>query len=408
MKILVLNNGSSSLKCCLYHFNTLLEHPAAPLWEAHLQWKNNLDSPFLKIKNHQGKTYSEEIKMASTSTALKQLINALYQGKTAVLNSLDEVDVIGHRIVHGGKFYKESTPIDAQVKEKIHLLNELAPLHNLADLEGIEVIEKFFKNKPQIAVFDTAYHHTLPKEAAIYPGPYEWYEEGIKRYGFHGISFQYCARQAAELLQQELSSLKQVICHLGSGASLCAVKDGKSIDTTMGFTPLEGLMMDTRSGSIDPGILLYLLKKKKKSAEELYKILYEESGLLGISGISSDMRDIIEKQSKGDPRATLTFEIYLHRLSSFIGSMVSSLNGMDVLVFTAGIGENSPLIRKRICNTFSFLGVKLDEKKNELPHREDCVLSLKDSKVKVLLIHTNEAFEIARECWKKISNKTKT
>ncbi len=175
----------------------------------------------------------------------------------------------------------------------------------------------------------------------------------------------------------------------------------------MGFTPLEGLMMDTRSGSIDPGILLYLLKKKKKSAEELSKILYEESGLLGISGISSDMRDIIEKQSKGDPRAKLTFDIYLHRLSGFIGSMVTSLNGMDVLVFTAGIGENAPLIRKRICKTFSFLGVNLDEKKNELSHQEDCALSLADSKVKVLLIHTNEAFEIARECWKKISNKQK-
>lgn len=407
MKILVLNNGSSSLKCCLYHFTSLLQHPIAPLWEAHLQWKNNLDSPFLKIKNHRGECTSEEIKMTSTASALKQLINALYQGKTAVLESLDEVDVVGHRIVHGGKFFKESTFINTKVKEKIRLLNELAPLHNLADLEGIEVMEKLFKNKKQIAVFDTAYHHTLPQEAVIYPGPYHWYEEGIQRYGFHGISFQYCARQAAALLKQELHSLKLVISHLGSGASLCAVKEGKSIDTTMGFTPLEGLMMDTRSGSVDPGILLYLLKKKKKSATELSKILYQQSGLLGVSGISSDMRDIIEKQSKGDPRATLTLEIYLHRLSGLIGSMVASLKGIDVLVFTAGIGENAPLIRKRICNIFSFLGVRLDEKKNAVSHEEDCVLSLSNSKVKVLLIHTREAYEIARECWKKTSNKQK-
>lgn len=405
MKILVLNCGSSSLKCYLYHFSSLPKQPIAPLWEAHLQWKNRFASPFLKIKNHLGQQDSKEIRTSSTTSALKQLIHQLYQGKTAILDSLDEVDVIGHRIVHGGKFFKETTYINAKVKAKIRLLNELAPLHNLADLEGIEVMEALFKNKPQFAVFDTAFHHTLPKEAAVYPGPYKWYKEGIQRYGFHGISFGYCAWRSSALLKQELKEIKLLICHLGSGASLCAVKEGISIDTTMGFTPLEGLMMDTRSGSVDPGILLYLLNKKKISPKTLYKILYHESGLLGISGISSDMRDILMKESKGDPRAALTLEIYLHRLSSLIGSMIASLKGIDTLVFTAGIGENAPLIRKRICQTFSFLGLTLDESKNALSHSEDAILSSADSKVKILLIHTQEAFEIARECWKKLSKK---
>lgn len=400
MKILVLNRGSSSIKCYLYDLKSLAESSSKPLWEAHLEWKNSFEEPSVKICNAQGATYAEKVKQGSPEQALIYLLHHLHQGKAAVLTALREVDVIGHRIVHGGKNFTESVYIDKEVKEKIALLSEFAPLHNLAELEGIEILEKLFGDTPQIAVFDTAFHHTLPKAAVIYPGPYRWYEENIQRYGFHGISFQYCSKRAVELLSA-VNSAKMVICHLGSGASLCAIKDGKSIDTTMGFTPLEGLMMDTRPGSIDPGILLHLLKKK--SAEEISQELYHESGLLGVSGISSDMRDIMEKMVEGNLHAQLAFEVYVHRLNSLIGSMIASLKGLDLLVFTAGIGENAALLRKRVCEAFSFLGLKLERAKNESASHEDMELSCKDSKVKILLIHTQEAFEIARECWKKFS-----
>lgn len=334
MKILVLNRGSSSFKCALFDDEKLL-------WE-------KKDATFKDLENQQ-------------------------------------VDVIGHRIVHGGAIYRQSTLITPQVKEQIQKLLKLAPLHNQADLEGINVCEKLFKDTPQIAVFDTAFHQTLPDFAKIYPGPYSWYEEGIQRFGFHGISFQYCSRRASEMLKK---NAKMVICHLGSGASLCAIKEGKSIDTTMGYTPLEGLMMDTRCGSIDPGILL--LKQDK----DLTKQLYEESGLLGISGISSDMRDIIASK---DPRAKLAFDIYIHRLNSCIGSMIASLQGLDALVFTGGIGENTPLLRKKVCETFSFLNLHLDPAKNEAGKESNLAQT---NSLPILLIHTREELEIARECLK--------
>lgn len=394
MKILVLNRGSSSIKCYLYNF-TNEHHPASLLWEAHLQWKNSFEEPRLSIKKGE-KKHSEPVKGKTAAAVLKQILNTHFKD--------EQVDVIGHRIVHGGRYFKESVFVTRQVKEKIRELSDLAPLHNLSELEGIEILEEHFKTTPQIAVFDTAFHHTLPQAAQIYPGPYSWYEEGIQRYGFHGISFQYCSRRAAEILNRDLKSLKMLICHLGSGASLCAIKEGKSIDTTMGFTPLEGLMMDTRSGSVDPGIILYLLRKKK-SLKELSQELYQESGLLGVSGISSDMRDIIEKSREKDPRATVALDVYIHRLNGLIGAMIAALRGVDVLVFTAGIGENASLLRDRVCDTFSFLGMRLDKTQNNQASSEDRELSKPDSKIKVLLIHTQEAFEIARECWKEISNR---
>lgn len=393
MKILVLNCGSSSIKCYLYNF-TGAHHLVSPLWQAHLQWKNSFEEPRLTIEKGKEK-HSEPVKGKTAAAVLKQILRKHFAD--------EQVDVIGHRIVHGGRYFKESVLITREVKEKIRELSDLAPLHNLSELEGIEILEEHFKNTPQVAVFDTAFHRTLPKATEIYPGPYRWYEEGIQRYGFHGISFQYCSRRAREILNRDLKSLKMVICHLGAGASLCAIKEGKSIDTTMGFTPLEGLMMDTRSGSIDPGIILYLLRKKK-SLKQLSQELYNESGLLGISGVSSDMRDIIEKSERGDPRATLALEIYIHRLNALIGAMVAALRGVDVLVFTAGIGENASLLRDRVCDAFSFLGVTLDKTKNNQSSPEDRDLSKPDSKVKVLLIHTQEAFEIARECFERSHN----
>ena len=402
MKILTLNCGSSSIKCFLYDFEITPSQPAVALWEARLEWKNNFENPCLTIHNIKGKTHHEEMELKTKNEALKYLITFLFQGDTAVIKSLEELSVIGHRIVHGGSRFHESVLITKEVKNQILLYSSLSALYNLAQLEGIQILDELCKNSPQIAVFDTSFHHTLSKEAQTYPGPYKWLEEGIKRYGFHGISFQYCSKRGAAILDKDIKSLKMVICHLGSGASLCAVKEGISIDTTMGFTPLDGLMMDTRSGSIDPGILLYLLEKKK-SLQELSLELYKESGLLGISGISSDMRDVIKESLNGHSRAILALDIYIHRLTGLIGSMIAALEGIDVLIFTAGIGENVPLLRERVCHSFSFLGLQLDIEKNEQGSLKDIELSLEDSKIKVLLIHTQEAFEIASECFKKIS-----
>ncbi len=399
MKIFVLNRGSSSIKCFLYVYSTLPSDPVHPLWEAQLEWKNSFESPRFIVKNANGKSLSGEIKVKTAGEALGQLLSYLYQGETAVLSSLDEIDIAGHRIVHGGRDFHQSVLIDAGVKKKIRALIDLAPLHNLPELEGIEILGSLLKNTPQVAVFDTAFHHTLPKAAQIYPGPYRWYEEGIQRYGFHGISYQYCSRRAAQILGSDIRQLKMVVCHLGSGASLCAIKEGKSVDTTMGFTPLEGLMMDTRSGTIDPGILLHLLEKKKMSGKQISDELYRHSGLLGISGSSSDMRDILKKSGEGDARAALAFDVYIHRLSASIGAMAASLGGVDAIVFTGGIGENAHLLRKRVASTFSFLGLNLDPLQNESSSGEDRVLSTSASKVKAVLVHTREAFEIARECW---------
>lgn len=385
MKIFVLNNGSSSMKCSLYDFKNLPSELQVPIWQAHAQWGSAIEQPFVRVQKGQNEPYKKSLSSLSCTDILKEVLTTLSPEEILA------IDVIGHRIVHGGREYTKSAYVTEAVKATIAHLGELAPLHNAADLEGIMAFEKILPNVPQVAVFDTSFHHTLPLAAKLYPGPYAWYEEGICRYGFHGTSFQYCSRKVG-------AAHRMVICHLGSGASLCAVRDGKSIDTTMGFTPLDGLMMDTRSGSVDPGILLYVLKQNTVTPENLYEQLYRKSGLLGISGSTSDMRDIIE-MSQHNERARLAFDMYIHRLVSLVGSMIASLQGLDVLVFTAGIGENASLVRQKVCESLSFLGLKLDQVKNDMPHKEDCDLSGKGSTIKVLLIHTQEAFEIARECW---------
>jgi acetate kinase len=388
MKIFILNRGSSSIKCHLHD----LEKEEVLLFEATIEWENSLEKSTLRMGTHKKET---------SFTSTKQALDKIVEGAKEVLSSIDEIDAIGHRIAHGGSFFSESILITDAVKKKIKSLDPLAPFHNVPELEGIEILQKIFPKKPHIACFDTAFHHTLPISAQVYPIPYSFYKEGIKRYGFHGISYQYCSKKAAELTS--LPCEKQVICHIGSGASLCAVKKGISIDTTMGLTPLEGLMMGSRCGSIGPGVLLHLLKIKKMSVQDLSDILYKESGLLGVSGSSSDMRDILKSIEDSDKRAILAFDVYIHRLSSSIGSMAVSLEGMDTLVFTAGVGENSPLLRELVCSKLSFLGVKLDKEKNRIQVAKDRDLSADDSKVKILLIHTQEALEMARECVKIIS-----
>jgi len=252
---------------------------------------------------------------------------------------------------------------------------------------------------PQVAVFDTAFHGRLPQQAAIYPGPYEWVEQGIRRYGFHGISHQYCAQQTARILERDLNALKLITCHLGNGASLAAIKHGHSVDTTMGFTPLEGLMMGTRSGSIDPGIVIYLMRNQGLTADQIDQLLNRESGLQGISGESGDMRRIQQAIESGHPRAQLAFEIYIHRLRSCIGAMLASLGGLDAIAFTGGIGENAPAVRAAACQGFEFLGVNLDSHNNDQrPMDED--IAIPDSQVRVLVIHTEEDWAIAQTCWR--------
>jgi acetate kinase len=346
MKILVVNAGSSSLKCWYHDLsaNALDTPPEKPLWSKHVDWdqKTDIDAAFVSV--------------------LESLPGA--------------VELVGHRIVHGGKF-RSATILTPEVRAAIEEETTIAPAHNGLALKAVDVLQRRFgPDLKQIAVFDTGFHSTLAPEAYIYPGPYAWFEAGIRRYGFHGINHGYVARRAGQLLGGNPDSLRIITCHLGSGASLAAVRGGKSIDTTMGFTPLEGLMMGSRSGSVDPGVLVYLLRQHNYTADQIENILYKQSGLLGVSGISSDMREILSAIDRGEPRAQLAFDIYAHRLLREIGSMLAVLGGADALVFTGGVGENCAPLRDRVTQQFAFL-----------------------PNLRVLVIRAEEEWEIARQCY---------
>lgn len=346
MKILVVNAGSSSLKCWYHDLlgDELDAPPAQPLWSKHVDWdeKTDIDATF-----------------------------------ASVLQSLPgPAELIGHRIVHGGRF-RGATRLTPEVRTAIAEETAIAPAHNRIALKAVDILQRRFgPDLKQIAVFDTGFHATLPPEAYVYPGPYAWFQAGIRRYGFHGISHGYAARRAAQLLGRDPSGLRIITCHLGSGASLAAVRGGQSVDTTMGFTPLEGLMMSSRSGSVDPGVLIHLLRQHDYTADQLEEILYQQSGLLGVSGISSDMREILAAIDRADLRAQLAFDIYLHRLLREIGSMLAVLGGADALVFTGGVGENCAPLRDRAAQQLEFL-----------------------PNLRVLVIHAEEEWEIARQCY---------
>ncbi|NJM90569.1 MAG: acetate kinase [Hydrococcus sp. RU_2_2] len=402
MKVLVLNAGSSSHKSCLYELTeTLPQRAPKPLWEADIDWTGTTEG-ILTVKANEVKI---EIKLDASKRerGIAQMLATLVEGDTKAIAQLSEIDVVGHRVVHGGNEYTQATRITPEVKEAIARLIPLAPAHNTAHLQGIDAIEQVLGDIPQVAVFDTAFHAKIPLEAAVYPIPYEWYERGIRRYGFHGIGHQYCASKAAQLLDKPLESLKLITCHLGNGCSLAAIKNGISIDTTMGFTPLEGLMMGSRSGSIDPAILIYLMREYQLDGDRLDKMLNQESGLKGVSGISSDLRAIKAAIAQGNDRAQLAFDIYIHRLRSSIGSMLASLGGLDALVFTAGVGEHQAIVREKACEAFEFLGLKLDKEKN-VDRAVDENIATSDSTVNVLVIHTEENWAIAQECWKLINS----
>jgi len=401
MKILVLNSGSSSQKSCLYDIgNTLPEHPPSPAWEGKIEWDGSHAD--IQARNSQGAQLKGRVTFASRSNAIDQLLDTLWNGKLRVISAPSEIDLVGHRIVHGGRDLDKPTVITPEVKSAIARMSAFAPLHNRAELEGIEIIEKRIGEVLQVAVFDTGFHSRLPEPAAVYPGPYEWLAQGIRRYGFHGINHQYCAERTAQLFGKDLRSLKLVTCHLGNGCSLAAIREGQSIDTTMGFTPLEGLMMGTRSGSIDPGIMTYLIRQSGFTGQQLDELLNTKSGLLGISGISGDMRQVVVAMKDGHPRAKLAFEIFVHRLQAGIGAMIAVLGGIDALVFTAGIGENSPEVRAAACANFRFLGLKLDAAKNA-QSSADQDISSSDSVVRVLVVRAQEDWAIARDCWRLMS-----
>jgi acetate kinase len=403
MKFLVLNSGSSSQKTSVYDLaGPVPEVPPEPVWEGKLDWRDGRAT--LEAHNSAGVSRKEEIAAAAPSDATARLLDWLTAGEARAISDKSEIAAVGHRIVNGGADYTQPTLITPAVKTAIEKMAAFAPLHNRAGLEGIGLTEKVFANTPQIAVFDTGFHSRLPEAAAVYPGPYEWFEHGIRRYGFHGINHQYVSERAAQLLGKDLMALKLVTCHLGNGCSLAAVRECRSVDTTMGFTPLDGLMMGTRSGSVDPGILTYFMRERHLSGDDIDRLLNKQSGLLGISGISADMRDVVGAMKEGNARAKLAFNIFVHRLQTGIGAMAAALGGVDAVVFTAGIGENSPDVRAAACANLAFIGIALDPGKNLSPIK-DGDISTNGSPVRVLVIQAEEDWCIARECRKLIQSK---
>ncbi len=392
MKIIVLNGGSSSFKSSLFDV-TGNEGSAAPqpLWEARVDWEHHPGTAEIQIKSgSESSVHSVPVKAPLDS------LDPLMQ----MLPHRDEIRIAGHRVVHGGRAFRESRRITPDVLQGIAQMASFAPEHNRLELEAIECMERILgPDAVQVAVFDTAFHATLPQAAYVYPGPYEWVAQGIRRYGFHGISHQYTSRRAAAILGKDLASLRMITCHLGNGCSLAAIRNGACIDTTMGFTPLEGLMMGTRSGTVDPGILIHLVRHLGFRAEQLDRVLNKESGLRGVSGASGDMRTVMEAMARGDARAALAFEVYVHRLRSEIGAMLASLGGLDVLVFTAGVGENSPQVRAQAAAAFEFLGMRLDAARN-VQSPADTDIATPDSAVRVVIVHTQEEWEIARESFR--------
>ena len=398
MKILVLNSGSSSQKTALFELGREASaDPVPPLWEGKLDWDGNHETLTLRNSKGQKLHTNSEVQAEDRRLSVEKMIQNIWSGPTAVLSAPTQLSVVGHRIVHGGPKLTEPAAVTKEVKQAISEVSSIAPLHNKPGLQGIELIEKLLPGTQQIAVFDTGFHHTLPLETQVYPGPYEWYERGIRRFGFHGINHEYCGRRAARMLDRDISSLKTVSCHLGNGCSLAAIDGARSVDTTMGFTPLEGLMMGTRSGSIDPGILIHMMRANSADAAGLDSTLNHESGLLGISGISSDMRDILDAVRRGNERAKLAFDIFIHRLQAGIAAMAASMGGLDVLVFTAGIGENSSGVRRASCVNLSFVGIQVDDVQNSAAE-PDLDISSPDSHVRVLVIRAQEDWSIAEKC----------
>ncbi len=390
MKILVINCGSSSLKY------QLIDSETEQVMAKGICERIKLDG----VLTHQttGKEkIKAEIPMPDHSAAVKLVLDKLLDSEVGAISSLKEINAIGHRVVHGGEKFASSALINEEVLTEIEACNDLAPLHNPANLIGIRACEQLMPGVPQVAVFDTAFHQTMPSYAYIYGIPYEYYEKyKIRRYGFHGTSHSFVSKRTAELLGKDIKDTRIIVCHLGGGASICAVQGGESVDTTMGLTPLEGITMGTRSGNIDPAIIEYIANKEGKSIGEIINMLNKESGVYGISGVSSDFRDINKGIAQNNERCDIAMNVFCYQAAKFIGGYAAAMNGVDAVVFTAGVGENDPLVRKLTCDRLQFLGVELDDTANQL-RGEEVRISTDNSKVSVYVVPTNEELAIARE-----------
>ncbi|MFC7393647.1 acetate kinase [Scopulibacillus cellulosilyticus] len=387
-KILAINAGSSSLKF------QLLEMPEEKVITKGLVERIGLPKSIFSIEVN-GEKQKEVRDIPDHAEAVKILLDKLTT--LGIIASLDEIDGIGHRVVHGGEIFNDSVLITDEVLKAIEDVSDLAPLHNPANITGIKAFQKVLPNVPAVAVFDTAFHQTMPEKSFLYSLPYEYYEKyGIRKYGFHGTSHKYVTQRAAELLERPLEQLRLISCHLGNGASIAAVEGGKSIDTSMGFTPLAGVMMGTRSGNIDPALIPYIMEKTGQTAEEVINVLNKKSGLLGVSGFSSDLRDIEEEARKGNKRAELALESFAGRIHKYLGSYAAKMHGVDAIIFTAGIGENSDVVRSRVLTGLEFMGVYWDPALNEVRGKEAFV-NYPHSPVKVIIIPTNEEVMIARD-----------
>lgn len=392
MNILVINCGSSSLKFQLINSDSE-QCIAKGLCE-----RIGIEGSMITYAPEGGEKEKTVTPMPDHTEAIRLVLEALTNEKTGVVKSLDEIDAVGHRTVHGGEKFAGSTLLTDEVMKAIEECNDLAPLHNPANIIGINACKELMPNTPMVGVFDTAFHQTMPEEAYMYGLPYEYYEKyKIRRYGFHGTSHSYVSKKAAEVLGKNYEELKTIVCHLGNGASISAVKNGKCVDTSMGLTPLEGLIMGTRSGDIDPAIMEFIAHKENKSIDEIMTILNKKSGVLGLSNnLSSDFRDLEDGYHNGDEHATRALKTYCYRVAKYIGSYVAAMNGVDVICFTAGVGENAGIVRSMVCEYLGYLGIAIDEEANK-KRGEDIAISTPDSKVTVMVIPTNEELAIARE-----------
>ena len=392
MKILVLNCGSSSIKYKLFEMAD-----RSVIAQGGVE-KIGLKDSFLKFTKPNGEKKVIEKEMPEHTVGVELILNTLTSAEDGVLKSLNELDAVGHRVLHGGQAFSESVLINDEVIKAIEDNIELGPLHNPANLKGINAVKKILPNIPQVAVFDTAFHQTMPEKAFMYALPYEYYEKfKVRRYGFHGTSHRYVSKRVCDFLGIKPEGTKIITAHVGNGGSLAAIKDGKCVDTTMGMTPAEGRMMGTRGGEVDPGMLPYVFSKGGLNADSFNDLVNKKSGLLGVSGVSSDMRDIMQAIADGNERAKLALDMFVYRLTKLIGSFVAAMNGTDILVFTGGIGENSDIVRRLVCDGLTYLGLKIDEEKNSQAHGTEVVISTADSKMKVVVIPTDEELTIASD-----------
>lgn len=392
MKILVLNCGSSSIKYKLYEMNS-----NQVLAKGGVE-KIALKGSFLKCTLPDGQKVMLEGEILEHRAGIEYILGVLMSEKYGCIQSLDEIDAVGHRVVHGGEKFNESVLITDEVIDMVKECIDLAPLHNPPNLKGIEAIAELIPGTPQVAVFDTAFHQTMPEHAYMYGIPYSLYEKyGIRRYGFHGTSHRYVSHRVCEMLDVPFESQRIITAHIGNGGSVAAIKHGKSIDTSMGMTPVEGLIMGTRSGDVDPGIVSYIMEKEHLGANGVSILLNKFSGVLGISGISSDMREIESAIEKGSERAQLALDTYNYRLRKYIGAYAATLGGLDILVFTGGVGENQAPTRSAVCKDMAFMGIELDEDLNASVRAKEIVISKPSSKVKVVIVPTDEELTIARD-----------